>query len=106
MENLKNLPPFYAGQEVVAVRDHSQLAYMKGDEFVVKSIYRDCCQWLITVGKKSSAEYVTCTVCKVRRRKHSDDYEFGASGFAPKQELKMKTLTFSEVMKEQLISMN
>lgn len=48
---MEQMMPFYVGQEVEAVRSHSEGAFKKGDRFVVQSVTNYCrCGWLVAIG--------------------------------------------------------
>lgn len=34
---------WYVGQKIVAIRNHSQGVFKKGDKFIINGIKRDCC---------------------------------------------------------------
>lgn len=85
MEKNIDIPPFYISQEIVAIRDHSQGAFKKGDEFKVTSIGKSCCTWIITIGIKATGVPV-CTLCG-KYRKYTGEWEFRTDSFAPKVQL-------------------
>lgn len=81
----KSIPPFYVGQRVVAIQDHSQLDFKKGDEFTVHSVSYGCCGWDVTIG--ITINHVGLWVC-VRCSNKSiilkgDEIKYAASRFAP-----------------------
>lgn len=80
------IPPFYVGQEVVAIKDHSQGAFKKGDEFKVSSIEIGCCAWVVTVGILSVKPGQICMVCGHVRPARKESM-FKAYLFAPKIEI-------------------
>lgn len=80
---------FYVGQEVVAIKDHSQGVYKKGDEFVIQGIKKTCCNCCLDIGMSYFGD-MTCTKC-------GNDYDafgvtwFNQSSFSPKQQLSETT---------------
>ncbi len=93
MNNNIEIPPFYINQEVVAIRDHSQGKFKKGDEFIVRAIGKErwCkCRngWYVDVGKTQLSELgFTCTVCGHIIYAKSLSVLYAASSFAPKLEI-------------------
>ena len=87
MENI-SIPPFYVGQEVISIWNHSQGAFKVGDEFRVTSIRKGCCQWLITIGIVSRGGLWECNVCRAEYHlQFNDEWEFHAKRFRPKIEI-------------------
>lgn len=104
MKHLNNLPLFYVGQKVVAIKDHSQWSFKKGDEFVVRGIKPKpcgCAGWDINIGISNTRDYSTiyCSLCGIKR---SWDGYYCASCFAPIQQAKFPLITFEAIkVKEQ-----
>jgi len=86
---------FYVGQEVVAIKDHPQGDFKKGQEFIIQGIRRQpCCgDILIDIGVKIDYDKMKCSVCG---RIYDADYYYSSSRFAPKQHL--SNTTYNEVM--------
>ncbi len=88
---------FKIGQKVVAIRDHSQGIYKKGDEFIVDGF--NCCpgcglQCIFLKGKNSVGGSA-CTICGIIDEKVRES--FGERNFAPLQ-------SFGEQITEQIIN--
>jgi len=58
-----NLPPFYVGQRVVALRSHSQNKFKKGSVHIVKGCKNSCCGWLVNIGVSSMRYKWECSDC-------------------------------------------
>lgn len=98
-----NLPPFYVGQRVVAIKDHSQGRYKKGEEFIVLNIKIGCCsKWVIDIGIRSGILTKMCYVCSSIR---IQDNHYGAIAFAP-IESTFQTISYSKVIEEELVGVN
>jgi len=88
---------FYVGQEVVAIKDHSQGRFKKGQEFVILGIKKGCKHYplLIDIGVKESVMYEShCNECS--HKIFDNILWFCASCFTPKQQLSQTT--YNEVM--------
>jgi len=85
---------FFVGQEVVAIKDHSQGNFKKGNEFVIRGIKEDCCLITLDVGIKTDKTFMNCRFCG--NRKENDNY-YDSNCFSPKQELSQ--LTYDELQK-------
>lgn len=86
-ENRKQTPPFYVGQEIVAIRsDNEYNDFKKGDMFRVTSILFMCCQWFVTIGKVFGNEYENsrCRDCgHMLKIIPGTEEPFRATNFAP-----------------------
>lgn len=97
----KNLPPFYVGQMVVAIKGHSQGIYKKGQEFVVLGLYKSNCGcWNINVGIKSRAPKTYCITHPETIWLNNGESAFGASGFAPIEET-FQSITLEKVLENE-----
>lgn len=87
---------FYIGQKIVAIKDHSQGIFKKGDEFTVLGITR-CCGYdgydLIEIYVNDGNIGTKCTKCNFV---HYGDW-FCESCFAP---IELSTTTFEDVIKQ------
>lgn len=83
---------FFVGQEVVAIKDHSQGTFKKGDEFLIQGIKEDCCLITLDVGIRTGKGIMNCRHCG--NRKENDDY-YDSNCFSPKQEFSQ--LTYDEL---------
>lgn len=74
---------FYVGQAVVAIKDHSQGFYKKGDEFIIKSIVEfPCCKAIgLDIGNLNPFGVVYCDCYNP----HIECYN--SRNFAPKIDL-------------------
>lgn len=105
------IPPFYIGQEIVAIKDHSQGAFKKGDEFIVTDCYRNNCKckmWGVTIGINHTTSSHNCTACNTYNLTNlSKEWFFNVTCFAPKIQLSefVSLKQFSEQQLE-LISAN
>lgn len=82
--------PFYIGQEVVAIRDHSMGFFKKGQEFTVLGIKKSCCEWDVNIGHTYNfniySGYAICGICN--KKELSDKYmHYSSICFAPKQHI-------------------
>lgn len=98
--NLIKLPPFYVGQKVVAVTNHSQGKFKTGDEFTVLGVMGACCiDWLIDVGVPTDKEG-KCHVCE-STFENDGHHWFAHYCFAPKQQANFPLMTFKEIVKKE-----
>ncbi len=59
---------WYIGQDIVAIVDHTQGDFKRGDEFKIKGLrlgFCKCDNVLIDVGNKTTDEYIGCGDCEV-----------------------------------------
>lgn len=97
-----DLPPFYVGQRVVAISDHSQGAFKKGDEFTIGSIVKTCCKWCVTIGIKANYTIRQCSVCK-QEYLAEQQWLFNADMFVPLEEKEFKNITFEKLIEAEPI---
>jgi hypothetical protein len=85
---------FYVGQEVVAISDHSQGYFKKGDEFIIKSISNtECCGiCVLGIGIDTGYNSMNCTCGCLTNCANM----FSSKRFNPKQHL--SNTTYNEVM--------
>lgn len=98
MENLNlNLPPFYPSQRVIAVEDHNQKLFKKGQEFLVLSIRKDCCYWSVDIGIRDNNKFnkARCILCGQREEIISGVLWFSCKSFAPIEE---RFISFADVI--------
>ena len=80
---------FYIGQKIVAIKDHSQGVFKKGDEFTVLGIDNCCGEYLyINI-------YVYGTICECNYER--DGAGFNSELFAP---VELSTTTFEYIIKK------
>ena len=80
-QNMKNQKVFKVGQKVVAIKDHSQLRFKKGQVFTVLAVGKTPCCGIdvIDIGVKMSFKFVEC-VCACT---HKSDNFYLARMFRP-----------------------
>lgn len=103
-----SIPPFYVGQEVVAVRNQPDGDFKKGDTFKVTSCFFGCCSWEVTVGIYDTNFESICNICSGGISfygKHEAPYH--ASAFAPITST-FQPITLEKVLEEEtkLIGVN
>lgn len=79
------IPPFHVGQEVVAIKNHSQGRYKIGDEFIVEEIIPSNCKcggWVISIGLTNDVPGTDCLTCY--KEIHPTKIVFHTKNFAPK----------------------
>lgn len=98
------IPPFFIGQEVVAIIDHSQGIFKKGDSFIVYGLNEGCCGYTVDIGIKRASEYTRCGICNNRYLYSGLNRVFHHSSFSPKQ--KFKAISYTKIMEEELVCEN
>jgi hypothetical protein len=77
------------GQDIVAIKDHSQCRFKEGEVFTIKGLQGGTCKCTsieIDIGIKSppnSSGYSYCTNCNTRYKKNSGIWWFSENIFAP-----------------------
>lgn len=103
------LPKFYVGQRVVAIEDHSQGAFKKGNTFTVTSVIAGCCSWEITIGivpDETFAEaLIECTGCGRVQHDEYTEWRFMEDSFAPIHE-DFQKITFEKIIEQESVSVN
>lgn len=109
-----NLPPFYPGQKVVAIYDHSMGRFKKGDEFCIHGIKPSGCKcggWEVNIGlirEFLDREGITeCHDCNFGALNPTPFYWFSSCRFAPVKE-QFATISYTKILEEEnkLISVN
>lgn len=92
-----NYPPFYIGQKVVAIKNHSQGLFKRDDDFVIRGLRKSgCCNiWLVDIGRKTSCGIIKCNGCGFAER--SEIGWYAAKLFAP-IESKFESISFEKVI--------
>ena len=98
------IPPFYVGQEVEAIRNHSQGCFKKGDRFIVSGYRYACCTMVITIGIKKSRPLNQC-VCGAISHSVSDEWEFAYYNFRALNP-QFEAISFTKVLETELVSNN
>lgn len=88
---------FYIGQKIVAIKDHSQGIFKKGDEFTVRNIIKSCCSYNVDIGIRRYHNTQSCVYCGKVYYKNTDTVTFDECCFAP---IELSTTTFEDVIKQ------
>ncbi len=96
------LPPFFVGQRVVAIKNHPAPwnMFTKGVEYSVTSIFRSpckCSHWYVTIGVSNPYGGSICRICKTTTL-YRGEMRFNSSYFAPIED------SFEEISFEQAIA--
>lgn len=96
---------FYIGQKIVAIKDHSQGKFKKGDEFTVFGFGNTCSCGVICIdiGIKTVNSDLRCTTCGVVDTNLTGIHYFNETSFAP---IELSSTTFEDVIKENLPCLN
>jgi hypothetical protein len=98
-------PPFYIGQQVVAITDHEN--FKRGDKFIVKNIRKEkcCTTWVINIGvnSKDVYDFMACPICGTQAV--NDDY-YRAARFAPVEQLKYPLIKLTRILENEPVSSN
>lgn len=100
IHDMKELPPFYVGQRVVAISNHEQSAFRKHNLFYVTSIKKGrckCAEWIITIGILTPFPFGRCNNCDIIWGSEPE-WEFASSRFAPADQ--MQIVTYSKMLEE------
>lgn len=104
------IPPFYIGQKIVALHDHSMRMFKKGDEFIVLDIKKSDCKckdWDVHIGiHDDKISMWRCLVCKEEGKSDSSAWYFHSTSFAPIIESKFKEVRFEKLLEESPICAN
>lgn len=102
---------WYIGQKIVAIRDHSQGFFKKGQEFTIKGVRENrcaCYKYVLHIGQESDRmmRIENCRLCNTSEVNIGTARWFAEICFAPiepKQELSTHTTeTLIEELEEQL----
>lgn len=88
---MSSVAPFHTGQRVVAIRNHSQGRFKKGDEFTVLGIKKGCCDWLVNIGLEALYGHYECPICSNIEPFSDRMLWFFSVSFAPIQEISNET---------------
>ncbi len=78
----KEIPPFYVGQEIIALVTNAAGCYKKGDEFTVTSIKIYCHSFGVTIGVRGAGSI--CDQCNSKNVSGNGEVPFSCVDFAPK----------------------
>jgi len=101
---------WYIGQEIVAVIDHRQGAFKKGDEFVIQGLQISKCKCkyvIIDIGLQDTGDTWKCVACDVTGTRVNSVWWFSETRFAPKQrtysESEIEAVNIDELTKEKVL---
>lgn len=102
---------YRAGDDIVAIKDHSQGIYTKGDVFTAHELKRNSCGCIILVdiGLKSDRRFTKCPVCDMNDEKTDNIWWVDARAFRrllSRSEEQDLANVLAEVLSEELISLN
>lgn len=102
---------YRTGDDIVAVRDHSQGVFLKGDVFTAMAMQRNGCGCIILVdiGLKSDRPFTKCPVCDMNDEKTDTIWWVDARMFKrllTRSEEADLAEVLAEVMSEELINTN
>ncbi len=87
---------YKVGDEIVAIRNHSQGAFKIGDIFICKDIIPakcGCKKKLVDIGHKNSNKYSRCTKCNHNRINNNNTHYFSDYNF-----IKLDSISISEAL--------
>lgn len=102
---------YRTGDDIVAIKDHSQGAFFKGDVFTAITMKRGSCGCIILVdiGLKSDRPFTRCPVCEMNDEKTDDVWWMDARAFRrllTRSEEADLADALAEVFSEELNSLN
>jgi hypothetical protein len=102
---------YRAGDDIVAIKDHSQGAFFKGDVFTAMTMKRGSCGCIILVdiGLKSDRPFTRCAACGMNDEKTDNIWWMDARAFRrllTRSEEADLADVLAEVFSEELISLN
>lgn len=102
---------YRTGDDIVAIKDHSQGVFFKGDVFTALAMKRSSCGCviLVDIGLKSDRPFTKCPVCDMNDEKTDTIWWVDARSFrkllSRSQEEDLHDV-LAEVFAEELISLN
>lgn len=108
---MSNIPPFYIGQKIEAIINHTDGDFKKGDRFIVKSLVKKpCCgRWTVDVGTPydyiNYSGYNCCGDCGGRYLAECNFY-YHPKLFRPVQEQKFPLIEYKKVLEEVPVGAN
>jgi len=102
---------YRTGDDIVAIRDHSQGVFLKGDVFTAIALQRNSCGciFVVDIGLKSDRKFTRCPVCEMNDEKTDNIWWVDARLFrrllTRSQEEDLANV-LAEVLNEELISLN
>lgn len=106
MSALKNIPPFYVGQNVVCVKGSEEFKIKKGVTYTVTEVVSCKCSTRVSVGIKGDMVAQppfqgTCATCKGKLIFNRNETYAYSTRFAPTQQKDFPLLTFSKIQKKE-----
>ena len=101
----KSIPPFYVGQEVVAVKTHTDRDYIKGQVHKITSCVPGGCKcvgWDVTIGVRENVEFESfcCTCGHSEILPANSEVVYHHTNFAPITS-QFKTIEYSSVIEKE-----
>jgi len=74
---------YRTGDDIVAIKDHSQGVFLKGDVFTAMALQRNSCGciFVVDIGLKSDRPFTKCPVCDVNDEKTDNVWWVDALAF-------------------------
>jgi hypothetical protein len=74
---------YRTGDDIVAIRDHSQGVFLKGDVFTAMALQRNSCGciFVVDIGLKSDRPFTKCPVCDMNDEKTDNVWWVDALAF-------------------------
>lgn len=92
---------WYIGQPIVAIRNHSQGIFKKGDEFTIKGLKQGCCSIRIDIGitynLQKFCNLTKCGICNKITIDSDNKFWFSETCFAP---LDINISELTDILKE------
>jgi hypothetical protein len=102
---------YRTGDDIVAIKDHSQGVFLKGDVFTAMAMQRNGCGciFVVDIGLKSDRPFTKCPVCDVNDEKTDNVWWVDALAFRKllsRSEEEDLAEVLAEVFAEELNSLN
>jgi hypothetical protein len=74
---------YRTGDDIIAIRDHSQGVFFKGDVFTAIALQRNSCGciFVVDIGLKSDRRFTKCPVCEMNDEKTDNIWWVDARSF-------------------------
>lgn len=105
---MEQFQPFYVGQEVEAVKTHSQGHFKKGDKFSITGVYKSDCLcpgWDVTIGVQYTRPVHHCSKCRIYNIPNVGEHRFYSGLFRPITPA-MQAVTFEKITEQHPVSVN
>ncbi len=99
---------FEVGKKVIAIKDHPQNRFKKGDVFTLKGISTLSCRssLALDIGMTLPGELVLCAACGEVYNIQTSTFWFLAMRFIPLEEEELKQITFTKIVEQFPIGAN